>query len=80
VFAKAFGKHNKARWATTKIRSLLQGMYSVSVNALDFKQLVYNINLDEKTLVNQFHWDLKDNVKNLLLSLPDLQTLNEAIS
>ena len=30
--------------------------------------------------MSQFYWGLKDDVKDLLLSLPDLQTLNEAIS
>ena len=28
----------------------------------------------------QFHWDRNDDVKDLLLSMPDLQTLDEAIS
>jgi hypothetical protein len=30
--------------------------------------------------MNQFHWGLRDDVKDLLLSMPDPQTLNEAIS
>jgi hypothetical protein len=30
--------------------------------------------------MSQFHWRLRDNVKDLLLSMLDLQTLNEAIS
>ena len=39
-----------------------------------------NINWGEEALMNQFNWSLRDDVKNLLLSLPDPQTLNEAIS
>jgi hypothetical protein len=30
--------------------------------------------------MSQFHWGLQDDVKDLLLSMPDPQTLNEAIS
>lgn len=44
VFEEAFGKHDKARWATTKIRSLYQRSHSVFVYASDFRQLVCDIN------------------------------------
>ena len=37
AFAEAFGKHDKARWATTKIRSLRQGARFASVYASDFR-------------------------------------------
>ena len=30
--------------------------------------------------MSQFYWCLRDNVKDMLLTLPDPQTLNEAIS
>ena len=30
--------------------------------------------------MSQFHWGLRDDVKNMLLILPDLQIFNEAIS
>jgi hypothetical protein len=80
AFAEAFGEHDKTRWATTKIRSLRQGTRSVSVYASDFRQLACDINWDEEALMSQFYWGLRDDVKDLLLSLPDPQTLNEAIS
>jgi len=80
AFTEAFGEHDKARWATTKIRSLRQGTRSVSVYASDFRQLACDINWDEEALMSQFYWGLRDDVKDLLLSLPDPQTLNEAIS
>ena len=80
AFAEAFGEHDKARWATTKIRSLRQGARSASVYASDFRQLACDINWDEEALMSQFYWGLRDDVKDLLLSLPDPQTLNEAIS
>jgi len=80
AFAEAFSEHDKARWATTKIRSLRQGTRSASVYASDFRQLACDINWDEEALMSQFHWGLKDDVKDLLLTLPDPQTLSEAIS
>ena len=80
AFAEVFDEHDKIRWTTTKIRSLRQGASFASVYASDFRQLASDINWDEETLVSQFYWGLKDNVKDLLLSLPDLQTLNEVIS
>lgn len=80
AFAEAFGEHDKVRWATTRIRSLRQGMRSASVYASDFRQLASDINWGEEALVSQFYWGLRDDVKDLLLSLPDPQTLNEAIS
>ena len=80
AFAEAFGEHDKARWATTKIRSLQQGSRSASVYASDFRQLACDINWDEEALKSQFYWGLRDDVKDLLLSLPDPQTINEAIS
>jgi hypothetical protein len=80
AFGEAFGEHDKIRWATTKIRSLRQGSRSASVYASDFRQLACDINWDEEALMSQFHWGLRDDVKDLLLSLSDPQTLSEAIS
>jgi hypothetical protein len=50
------------------------------INASNFKQLASDINWDENALVNQFYWNLRDDVKNMLLTILDPQTLNEAIS
>jgi hypothetical protein len=57
-----------------------QGLRPASVYASDFILLACNINWDEETLMSQLHWGLRDNVKDLLLSMPHPQTLNEAIS
>ena len=80
AFAEAFGEHDKVRWATTKIRSLRQGARSASVYASDFRQLACDLNWGEEALMSQFYCGLNNDVKDLLLSLPDPQTLNEAIS
>ena len=44
TFAEAFGEYDKARWATTKIRSLRQGAPSASLYASNFKKLACDIN------------------------------------
>ena len=80
TFAKAFKDHDKACSTTTKIRFLQQRLHPTSIYALDFKLLACDINWDKEALMSQFHWRLQDNVKDLLLSMPDLQTLNEVIS
>jgi hypothetical protein len=80
AFAKAFGNHEKAHSATTKIRILRQGSCPTFVYASDFRLLACNINWNKEALMSQFHWRLRDNVKDLLLSMPNLQTFNEAIS
>jgi len=50
------------------------------VYVFDFKRLASNINWDNMALWNQFYWGLQDDVKNILLSMSDPQTLNEAIN
>jgi hypothetical protein len=42
--------------------------------------LACDINWNEEALMSQFHSRLQDDMKNLLLSMPDPQTLNKAIS
>lgn len=80
AFEEAFGEHDKIRSATTKIRVLRQGMRSASVYASDFRQLACDINWDDQALISQFQWGLRDDVKDLLLTMPDPTNLNEAIS
>ena len=63
---RRFGHYDKGR-------ALHQSMHRI-------KQLASDINWGEEALVSQFYWGLRDDVKDLLLSLPDPQTLNEAIS
>jgi len=80
TFVKAFGEHDKIRWAITKIHLLRQGLQSALVYASNFRQLACDINWDEQTLMSQFQWGLQDDVKDLLLSIPDPQTLSGTIS
>ena len=80
ALVEAFGKYDKVRWTRTKIWSLQQGERFASVYVLDFRQLASDINWGEETLVSQFYWILRDDVKELLWPLPDSQTHNEVIS
>ena len=80
AFSEAFGEHDKICSATTKICSLCQGTRLASNYASKFRQLVCNINWDEPALISQFYSGLQDGVKNLLLTLPDPSTLDEAIN
>jgi hypothetical protein len=80
AFAEVFEDHDKACSTTTKIRVLRQESHPVSIYALDFRLLAFDINWDEEALMSQFHWGLRDNVKDLLLSMLNPQILNEAIS
>lgn len=80
AFEEAFSEHDKARAATMKIRNLRQGRRPASIYASDFRQLACDIEWGEPTLVSQFYHGLRDEVKDLLLSLPDPTTVNEAIS
>jgi len=63
-----------------KIRNLWQGRYSLLICASKFHQLACNSDWGEQALVCQFYYDLRDEIKDLLLSLSDPSTLNEAIS
>jgi hypothetical protein len=80
VFAKAFEDHDKSHSATTKIRVQWQGSHPASVYTLDFWLLACDIKWTEEAFMSQFYWRLWDDVKDLLLSMPDPQTPNEAIS
>jgi hypothetical protein len=80
IFAKVFEDHVKARSTTTKIRVLRQELRHASIYASNFKLLACDINWNKEALMSQFHWGLQDDVKDLLLSMSDPQTLDEAIS
>ena len=80
AFSEAFGEHDKIRSATTKIHNLCQSTRSASNYASEFRQLVCDINWDEPALISQFYSGLQDGVKDLLLTLSDPLTLDEAIN
>ena len=80
AFNEAFDEHDKIRLASTKIRSLRQGTRSALNYASKFWQLTFDINWDELALISQFYFGLQDGVKDLLLTLPSLSTLDKVIN
>jgi hypothetical protein len=70
-FNDIFGETDKVRTATTKIRSLRQGSCPVSVYAIDFHQLAYDIDWDDNAFISAFRWRIQNDVKYLLLNLSD---------
>jgi hypothetical protein len=80
-FSTTFGDIDKARMADSKIRELCQGSRPASTYASEFWQLACDSDWESNmTLVKQLHWGLKEDVKDLLLTMPDVSTLPEAIS
>jgi hypothetical protein len=73
TFTEAFEDHDKAHLATTKVRIPRQRLRPVSVYASDFRLLACDINWDKEALMSQFHWGLREDVKDLLLSMPKKQ-------
>ena len=80
AFSEVLGEHGKTHSATTKICNLCQGTRSASNYTSEFWQLACDINWDEPALISQFYFGLQDGVKDLLLTLPDRLTLDEAIN
>jgi hypothetical protein len=76
---ETFGDADKERTAATKIRTLKQGFRPASTYASEFCQLAGDLPWDDEALIDQFHYGLQDDVKDLLLTMEDPDDLNEAI-
>ena len=79
-FASTFGKADQERVADTKIRSLRQGSRPTSIYAAEFRQLVCDVDWNKNDFISQFWCNLRDDVKDLLLTMPQVSTLSEVIS
>ena len=79
-FTNTFGETDRARTATTKLRSLQQRSRAASVYAAKFRQLACDVDWDDNAFISAFRWGLRDDVKDLLLNLPDPTSLSEAIT
>jgi hypothetical protein len=80
VFEAVFGDSDKVKTSANKLRRLQQGTRSAIVYASEFRQLAYDVNWGEATLIDQFHCGLLDDVQNLSLTLTDPSSFNEAIT
>ena len=79
-FEPAFGDSDKTRTAANKIKILTQGNRPASTYASEFRLLACDLTWGESALIDQFHEHLRSDVKDLLLTMKDPTTLNEAIA
>ncbi|KAH6559262.1 hypothetical protein KP509_1Z017200 [Ceratopteris richardii] len=50
-----------------------------STYASEFRQLICDLTWHEDYFISQFRWDLRDDMKDLLLRIPEVKTLNDYI-
>ena len=79
-FTNTFNETDRARTATTKLQSLQQQSRVASMYTAKFRQLACDVDWDDNALINAFQWGLCDDVKDLLLNLPDPTSLSETIT
>ncbi|KAH7278834.1 hypothetical protein KP509_38G058100 [Ceratopteris richardii] len=75
-----FGDADTSRVAETKLQKLRQGNRPASTYASEFRQLICDLTWHEDYFISQFRWGLRDDVKDLLLTMPEVKTLNEYIN
>jgi hypothetical protein len=79
-FESIFGNPGRSRIAATKIRALHQGSRAASVYASEFRQISSDLTWGDEALMNQFLTGLSSDVKDLLITFPDPDTLTGAIA
>jgi len=75
-----FGESDKANVSANKIRTLRQGSRPASTYASEFRQLSSDLAWNEPALISQFRSGLRDDVKDLMLTMSDPITLSEAVA
>lgn len=80
TFSAAFGDSDRERVAETKMQNLRQGTRSASIYAAEFRQLTCDLDWNDKAFINRFRFGLKDDVKDLLLTMPRTENLEEFMS
>ena len=75
-----FGEIDRIQTAITKLCSLRQEARTALVYAVDFCQLACDIDWDGNAFISAFRWRLRDNVKDLLLNLPDPISLSKVVA
>ncbi len=79
-FTAAFGDSDRERVAERKIQNLRQGSRSAAIYAAEFQQLTCDLDWNDKAFMTRFRYGLRDDVKNLLITMPKVDTLEELIS
>ena len=77
---EAYGNPKSKCAALLKICLLVQGKLSVSVYAAEFRPVAAELDWNEAALVHQFMVGFRQDIQYLMLSLPDLATLVDAIN
>jgi hypothetical protein len=54
---------------------LYQETRSIAIYAVEFQQLTCDLEWNDKALINRFRYGLKDNVKDLLITMPNVEIL-----
>jgi hypothetical protein len=62
------------------MQSLRQETRSAAIYAAEFEQLTYDLEWNDKAFINRFRYGLKDDVKDLLITMPKVETLLEFIT
>lgn len=76
VFTATFKESHWKRVVETKFLSLRQRSRSATIYAADFQNLAYNMDWNDKALINQFWYGLKNSIKDFLLIMPKVESLN----
>jgi hypothetical protein len=79
-FTAAFGDSDREGVAERKIQQLRQGSRSAAIYAAEFQQLTCDLDWNDKAFMTRFRYGLRDDVKNLLITMPKVDTLEELIS
>ena len=78
-FEETFGELDRATTAANQIRNLYQGSMSASQYVATFRRLSSDLDWGEGALLDQFRRGLRDDIKDLLLTIAVPKTMHEAI-
>jgi hypothetical protein len=78
-FEATFGDTEKVRTAANRIRTLRQGNRSASTYASEFRQIACDLDWGENALIEHFRIGLHEDVKDLLLTMDDPFSFNDAV-
>ena len=79
-FEATFGDADKVRTAANKIRKLGQGSKPAATYASEFRQIAGDLEWGEVALVDQFRAGFRGDVKDLLLTMKDPTSSNDAVT
>jgi Retrotransposon gag protein len=78
--AEVFGEHDAQLTADSKIRQLRQTTLNVQEYNIAFRKLAILIGWNDTALISQYRWGLRDDIKNLLISIQYVNSLEGIMS